>query len=38
MKLSVHLVVPDASAAMDWYAQAFGAQRAQPHPAARAGP
>ena len=26
MKLSVHLVVPDASAAMDWYAMAFGAQ------------
>ena len=25
MKLSVHLVVPDASAAMDWYARAFGA-------------
>jgi PhnB protein len=26
IKLSVHLVVPDASAAMDWYAAAFGAQ------------
>jgi PhnB protein len=26
VKLSVHLVVPDASAAMDWYAQAFGAR------------
>ena len=26
MKLSVHLVVPDASAAMDWYTTAFGAQ------------
>jgi PhnB protein len=26
VKLSVHLVVPDASAAMDWYATAFGAQ------------
>ena len=25
MKLSVHLVVPDASAALDWYAEAFGA-------------
>ena len=26
MKLSVHLVVPDASEAAAWYAQAFGAQ------------
>src|SRR3954447_26900788 len=26
VKLSVHLVVPDASVAMDWYAQAFGAR------------
>jgi PhnB protein len=26
MKLSVHLVVPEAAAAMDWYAQAFGAR------------
>src|SRR3954464_4096347 len=26
VKLSVHLVVPDASAAMDWYEQAFGAR------------
>src|SRR3954452_13965276 len=26
VKLSVHLVVPDASAAMDWYARAFGAR------------
>jgi uncharacterized glyoxalase superfamily protein PhnB len=25
MQLSVHLVVPDAAAAMDWYAEAFGA-------------
>src|SRR3954451_1482880 len=26
VKLSVHLVVPDASAAMDWYTRAFGAR------------
>jgi PhnB protein len=26
VKLSVHLVVPDAAIAMDWYAQAFGAR------------
>ena len=26
MKLTVHLVVPDAAAAADWYARAFGAR------------